>query len=214
MKLFSSGTIKTKVGVRTQLLVIPPPETRSRSPVSRNAKPEHEVDLQFHETPNRNAKPISDFEKRLPAARNRSKRSQNAFPPREMGKNLRKTPSRRGKWGKISEKRLPAAGNGKKRSKNGFPRREKGKNARKTVSRGGKAVKFSGDRFPATGNGAFSPKNAFRRRITLRALPQTSLHTTRCRAKKVASRNRVSFRLQLFRDLMATLPTVRTKGGR
>ena len=173
MKLFSSGTIKTKVGVRTQLLVIPPPETRSRSPVSRNAKPKRETDLRLRKTPSRRTKPIKTFAKRLPAAGNGEKSPKNAFPPREMEKN-----------------------------------------ARKTVSRGGKAVKFSGDRFPATGNGAFSPKNAFRRRITLRALPQTSLHTTRCRAKKVASRNRVSFRLQLFRDLMATLPTVRTKGGR
>ena len=172
------------------------------------------TDPGLSKTPNRNTKSISSFTKRQTETRNRSQTSKNAFPPHETDQNVRKTPSRRGKWGKISEKRLPAAGNGKKRSKNGFPRREKGKNARKTVSRGGKAVKFSGDRFPATGNGAFSPKNVFRRRITLRALPQTFLHTTRCRAKKIASRNRVSFRLQLFRDLMATLPAVRTKGRR
>ena len=159
MKLFSSGTIKTKVGVRTQLLVIPPPETRSRSPVSRNAKPEHEVDLQFHETPNRNAKPISDFEKRLPAARNRSKRSQNAFPPREMGKNLRKTPSRRGKWKKTLEKRFPAAGKGKKRSKNGFPRREGGKIFWRSVSRHGKWGFFAEKRFPPPNHPTRPPTN-------------------------------------------------------
>ena len=159
-------------------------------------------------------RPIVEFLKRENEAGNRSLTFKNAFPLRETDQNFRKTPSRGGKWGKISEKRLPAAGNGKNSQKNGFPRRERGKIARKTVSRGGKAVKFSGDRFPATGNGAFSPKNAFRRRITLRALRKPYPTQFVAEQKKVASRNRVSFRLQLFRDLMATLPAVRTKGRR
>ena len=143
---------------------------------------------------------VKAFSKRQNETRDRSRTSQNAFPPHETDQNFRKTPSRGGKWGKISEKRLPAAGNGKKRSKNGFPRREGGKIFWRSVSRHGKWGFFAEKRFP--------PPNHPTRP------PQTFLHTTRCRAKKVASRNRVSFRLQLFRDLMATLPAVRTKGRR
>ena len=152
--------------------------------LSRNAKMKRETDLGLCEMPSRRTKPIKIFWKRQNEAGNRSKSPKSHFLRRETRKILRKVISRGGKGEKCLGKRLRAAGRRLKIPEIDFPPQEMGLFLRKT---------FSAAESPPT---------------------QTSLHTTRCRAKKVASRNRVSFRLQLFRDLMATLPTVRTKGGR
>ena len=124
-----------KVGVEgAWLFVIPFPEMRSRSPISRNDKMKRETDLGLPKTPSRGGKPIKIFQKCQNEAGNGVKSPKNAFPRREMGKILRKTVLCDGKPIKFLGKRSCAAGRRLKFSEIVFVRREMGLFFRKTFS--------------------------------------------------------------------------------
>ena len=116
-----------KVGVEgAWLFVIPFPEMRSRSPISRNDKMKRETDLGLPKTPSRGGKPIKIFQKCQNEAGNGVKSPKNAFPRREMGEIFRKTVLCDGKPIKFLRKRSCAAGRRLKFSEIVFVRREMG----------------------------------------------------------------------------------------
>ena len=124
-----------KVGVEgAWLFVIPFPEMRSRSPISRNDKMKRETDLGLPKTPSRGGKPIKIFQKCQNEAGNGVKSPKNAFPRREMGEIFRKTVLCDGKPIKFLGKRSCAAGRRLKFSEIVFVRREMGLFFRKTFS--------------------------------------------------------------------------------
>ena len=109
-------------------------ETRSRSPVSRNAKLKRETDLRLRKTPSRRTKPIKISRKRQNEAGNGVNSSKSRFPPRETGKIFRKTVLCDGKPVKCLGKRFCAAGRRLKISEIDFPPREMRLFLRKTFS--------------------------------------------------------------------------------